>query len=241
MEELDLKELLEMFWEKKLQIILITAIFITIGVVYSLGFVVPKYQSTTTLLLATNSSADSTGTSSITTTDITVNSKLVSTYSDLVKSDKVIRQVISNLAIDADEEEIRNSVSVTAKSDTEIIEINVKNEDPVLAAKIANEIAKVFIDSIIKEYYGMENVYIVDEAEIETEPYNVNHIKDVAIFAFIGIVIASIYVLIINMLDTTIKSSEDIEKITGLTVLATIPIYEVIDDKNKRKRRGGRI
>ena len=239
MEELDLKELLEMFWEKKLQIILITAIFMTIGVVYSLGFVIPKYQSTTTLLLATNSSADSTGTSSITTTDITVNSKLVSTYSDLVKSDKVIRQVISNLAIDADEEDIRNNVSVTAKSDTEIIEINVKNEDPVLAAKIANEIAKVFIDSIIKEYYGMENVYIVDEAEIETEPYNVNHIKDVVIFAFVGIVIASMYVLIINMLDTTIKSSQDIEKITELTVLASIPIYEAIDDKSK-KRRGGR-
>lgn len=239
MEELDLKELLEMFWEKKLQIILITAIFITIGVVYSLGFVVPKYQSTTTLLLATNSSSDSTGTTSITTTDITVNSKLVSTYSDLVRSDKVIRQVISNLAIDEDEEEIRNNVSVTAKADTEIIEIKVKNENPVLAAKITNEIAKVFIDSIIKEYYGMENVYVVDEAEIETEPYNVNHIKDVAIFAFVGIVIASMYVLIINMLDTTIKSSEDIEKITGFTVLASIPIYEAIDDKNKRKRRGG--
>ena len=79
MEELDLKELLEMFWEKKVQIILITAIFMTIGIVYSLGFVVPKYQSTTTLLLATNSSTDSTGSSSITTTDITVNSKLVST------------------------------------------------------------------------------------------------------------------------------------------------------------------
>ena len=240
MEELDLKELLEMFWEKKLQIILITAIFMTIGVVYSLGFVVPKYQSTTTLLLATNSSSDSTGTTSITTTDITVNSKLVSTYSDLVRSDKVIRQVISNLAIDEDEEEIRNNVSVTAKADTEIIEIKVKNENPVLAAKITNEIAKVFIDSIIKEYYGMENVYVVDEAEIETEPYNVNHIKDVAIFAFVGIVIASMYVLIINMLDTTIKSSEDIEKITGFTVLASIPIYEAIDDKNKRKRRGGR-
>ena len=240
MEELDLKELLEMFWEKKLQIILITAIFITIGVVYSLGFVVPKYQSTTTLLLATNSSSDSTGTTSITTTDITVNSKLVSTYSDLVRSDKVIRQVISNLAIDEDEEEIRNNVSVTAKADTEIIEIKVKNENPVLAAKITNEIAKVFIDSIIKEYYGMENVYVVDEAEIETEPCNVNHIKDVAIFAFVGIVIASMYVLIINMLDTTIKSSEDIEKITGFTVLASIPIYEAIDDKNKRKRRGGR-
>ena len=86
----------------------------------------------------------------------------------------------------------------------------------------------------------MENVYVVDEAEIETEPYNINHVKNVAIFTFVGLVIASMYVLIVNMLDTTIKSSEDIEKITGFTVLASIPIYEAIDDKNKRKRRGGR-
>ena len=50
------------------------------------------------------------------------------------------------------------------------------------------------------------------------------------------------YVLIVNMLDTTIKSSEDIEKITGVTVLASIPIYETIDEKPKskrRRRRGG--
>ena len=47
------------------------------------------------------------------------------------------------------------------------------------------------------------------------------------------------YVLLVNMLDTTIKSSEDIEKIQGLTVLASIPVYGAIDDKsnNKRKRR----
>ena len=239
MEELDLKELLEMFWEKKIQIILITAIFIVIGIVYSLAFVVPKYQSTTTLLLATNSSTETAGTSSITTTDVTLNSKLVSTYSELVKSDKVIRQVISNLAINAEEEEIRNNVSVSAISDTEVIEIKVKNEDPVLAAKITNEIAKVFINSIIKEYYGIDNVYVVDEAEIESEPYNVNHIKDIAIFTFIGIVIASMYVLVQNMLDTTIKSTEDIEKIARLKVLVSIPIYEPIENKKKRKKRGG--
>ena len=55
MEELDLKELLQIFWEKKLQIILITAIFMAIGVIYTIAFVTPKYESKTTLLLRNNS------------------------------------------------------------------------------------------------------------------------------------------------------------------------------------------
>lgn len=241
MEELDLKELIQIFWEKKIHIILITAIFMTIGVIYGIGFVVPKYESKTTLLLATNSSSDQTNQSSITTTDVTLNSKLVSTYSDLVKSTKVIRNVISNLAIDEDEENIRKNVSVTAKSDTEIIEIKVTHEDAELAKKIANEMAKVFIENI-KEYYGMENLHVVDEAEADEEPYNVNIVKNVVVFAFVGLAVSVMYVLILNMLDTTIKSSEDIEKISGLRVLASIPVYDVLDEKNRKskRRRGGK-
>ena len=68
MEELDLKELLQVFWDKKLSIILIVAIFIVIGVIFTFGFVEPEYQSVTSLLLATNSSSNSqTPSTSITT------------------------------------------------------------------------------------------------------------------------------------------------------------------------------
>lgn len=236
MEELDLKELLQIFWEKKTQIMLIIAIFAVMGVIYTLGFVTPKYQASTTLLLATNSSADQTGTESITTTDVTLNSKLVSTYSKLVESNKIVRKVISNLSLDIEEGTLKKSIGVTAVEDAEMIQIAVKNEDPVLATKIANETAKVFIENV-KEYYGMENVHVVDEAEIPQEPANVNHAKDVMIFAFIGVVIAIMYVLVANMLDTTIKSEEDIEKISGLTVLATMPLYERTDN---RRKKGGR-
>ena len=241
MEEIDLKELIETFWEKKLLIILILAIFVTIGVIYTLGFVVPKYQSTTTLLLATNLSPDTvtTGNGAITTTDVTINSKLVSTYSELVESKKIIRNVISNLALDVDEESIRQNVSVSAVADTEIIEIKVKNEDPVLAAKITNEMAKVFMENV-KEFYGMENVHVVDEAEVETHPYNVNHIKTVTIFAFVGIVVAIMFILVQNMLDTTVKSANDIERLTDLTILASIPIYDMQENNTKAKRKGGR-
>lgn len=237
MEEIDLKELIQMFWEKRIQIILVIAIFMVIGVIYTLGFVEPKYQATTSLLLATNSAQSAAGIdTSITTTDVTLNSKLVSTYSKLVKSDKVVRTVISNLSLNMEESTLKKIVSVTAAEDTEFIEVSVKYDDPVLATKIANEMAKVFIENV-KEFYGVENVHIVDAAEVPQAPYNINHVRDIIIFAFIGIVVAFAYVLLANMLDTTVKSEEDIEKITGLSVLATIPLYEDENSKRREKKR----
>ena len=234
---LDLKQLLQIFWEKKLQIVLIVFLFAIVGIVYTLGFVTPKYQATTSLLLATNSAPTTSGAgSSITTSDVTLNSKLVSTYSKLVKSDRVVRSVISNLSLNMEEGTLKKIVSVTAAEDTEFIEIAVKNEDPVLATKIANEIAKVFLDNV-KEFYGVENVHVVDAAEVPQSPCNINHAKDVVIFAAIGAVIAVMYILLANMLDNTIKTPEDIEDGLGLPVLATIPMIENFGNtKGERKK-----
>ena len=240
MEELDLKELFEIFWSKKVQIILIILIFAVIGIIYTMGFVTPVYTSSTTLVLATsngeNQSTTNT-TNSITTTDITLNSKLVSTYSVLVRSKDVLGQVISNLGIDISWESLKNNVTVSAVEDTEVIEISVTNGNPQYATDIANEIAKVFSDKVA-EIYNINNVHIVDEAETPTGPSNINHTKDVIIFAFIGVVVAVIYVLIANMLDTTIKTADDIERQFKLPVLASIPIYGA--DMQKKKKKGGR-
>ena len=133
MEELDLKELISIFWSKRIQIFLIVAIFIVIGIIYTIGFVSPKYQSSTTLVLAkadlTEETAQATNTETITTTEVTLNSKLVSTYSELVKSKNVIREVRTNLGINEEEDAIRKGVSVSSVKDTELIEITVTNED----------------------------------------------------------------------------------------------------------------
>ena len=236
MEELDLKELFNVFWNKKLQIVLIVAIFAVIGIIYTIGFVTPMYSSYTTLVLAT---ADSTATgagqtNSITTTDVTLNSKLVSTYSEIVKSKNILRQVISNLSINISEETLKNNITVTSVNDTELIEITVSNENATYAAKVANEIAKVFTEKV-KEIYNINNVHVVDEAEVSSAPSNINHMRDIVIFAFIGVVIAVAYVLIANMLDTTIKSPEDIEKGFGIPVIASIPLIESFE-----MERGGR-
>ena len=236
MEELDLKELFSIFWNKKVQIILIVLIFIVLGIIYTIGFTTPMYTSSTSLVLAgAESPSDGAETDSITTTDITINSKLVSTYSVIVRSKDVLGQVISNLGINESWEQLRNHVSVSSVEDTEVIQISVTTENPEESAKIANEIANVFTEKVA-DIYNMNNVHVLDEADVENEPSNINHQRDVVIFAFIGVVIAVIYVLVANMLDTTVKTAEEVEKEFKLPVIASIPIY----NNEIQKAKGGR-
>ena len=230
MEELDLKELLELFWSKIWQMILIVIIAIGIGVVYTLGFVTPKYSSSTRFIVAGGGTTEiggetTDGTNSITTADITLNSKLVPTYNEIIKTNNVARQVISNLGIDVTEEEIINNISVTTKEDTEMVILTVTNENAVYAAKIANEMVKILAEQVNK-IYNLNNLYVMDEAEVDSTPSNINHVKDVVIFAFIGVVISVLYVLLANMLDTTVKTAEDTEKEFDIPVIATIPLIE---------------
>lgn len=237
MEEIDLKEFVMLFWDRKVSIILITIIFMLIGIIYSVGFVTPKYTSSTTLLLATSESANS-KTNTITTSDITLNSKLVSTYSELVKSKNVTRQVISNLGIDETEDELRNSITVSSVKDTELIKISVTDKNATNAYNIANEIAKVFTQKV-SEIYNINNVQVLDQAEVSSVPSNINHTKDVIMFTFVGLFVAIVFVLVANMLDTTIKSSEEVEKLCNVPVIASIPLYsfEIAKNKGGKRRR----
>ena len=230
--EIDLKEILLDFWNKKLQIILIISISILIGIMYTIAFVKPVYTSSTTLLLATSGSTSNQA-NTITTTDLTLNSKLVSTYSALAQSKSVLSKVISNLGIKMSEDELKNNVSVTQKTNTEIIVLSVTNSDPTLAAKLTNE--TVFMERVT-EIYKINNVQVVDQAEISTAPSNVNHTKDIIMFTAIGIVVSIIYVVGANMLDTTVKTAEDVEKQFKVPVLASIPMYNFNMEKGGKKR-----
>lgn len=242
MEELDLKELLNIFWSRRICIVIIVAIFVVIGVIYSYIFVTPKYQSSTTIILA-KSSASTSGSNSgdtITTTDLTLNQKLVSTYTELIKSKNILSEVIGNLKIQKTEADLKNNITVSAVKDTDLIKITVADVKPEIAQKIASEIANIFIEKVANGVYNINNVQVWDKAEVATSPYNVNHMKDLVIFAFIGIVIAIIYALIANMLDTSVKTKEDVEKKVGLSVLTTIPLCDFDVTFNKMTKGGKR-
>ena len=234
MEELDLKQVFKIFWNKRLHIITIVLLFLIIGSVYSFAFVKPKYKAYTTLVLAQSDVMVPEGDKAqgITSSELTLNQKLVPTYSELVKTKNVLREVIRELRLKVSEEELRKNVTVNLVEDTELIKITVTSKNALDAKNIANKIAEIFSDRV-SEIYKINNITIVDEAEEPASPYNINHIKDILIFMAAGLVLAIVYVLLANLLDTTVKSAEDIEKELEVSVLASIPTIK--DEKISSK------
>ena len=231
MEELDLKELISIFLNKKYLIIIVLLVSAILGIIYTNNFITPLYQSSTTLVLVQIGSDNISQQSSITTTDVTLNSKLVDDYSEIAKSKTVASTVKNNLNLQQSIEDIQESVSVTAIAETEVIRITVTDSDPELAYAIANEVATVFKDKV-NEIYKVSNVHVLDKAEVPNEPSNIHLLKNIVIFMFVGFILVSAYILLINMLDTTIKTDLDIEKNLGLPVLASI----VLTDENVKKK-----
>ena len=249
MEELDLKEILKMFFEKKILIILVMIICTILGGVYSFYINTPKYKASTTLVLTkTESNVDGlTTTESITQTDLTLNQKLVSTYSKIIKSRTVLSTVVANLEgltvteemneeekanieeqlkerdseLRNKEEKLKKNITVTAVEDSSVIEVSVVDENAEYAAQVANEIAEVFTEKVT-EMYKINNVYTLDVAEVPDAPYNINHKKYIAIAAVAGFVVACGYVFVVNMFDNTTKNKEDIEKVVGAPVLVSL-------------------
>lgn len=219
MEELDLKDFFKYILSKQIIVILCIVLSLILGCFYTFKIKVPMYRSNTTVVLtAENSSNDS----AITQNDLTINKSLVSTYSEIIKSKKVLNQVIGNLSLDMSVSELSSMVSVKAISNTEIISITVSNKDNELAALISDEIASIFTKEIVN-LYNIENVNVVDVAEVSKTPYNMNYIKDIIFYIIIGIIIGYALIIFRFYFDTSIKSIEEVETKIQLPLLGSIP------------------
>lgn len=194
MEELDLKEIFNIFWKRKIAIMVILIATITIGIIYSYFGVEPKYTSYTTALLKQENTYLKTG-EKVNESNLT---SYVPTYMEIVKSKTVINDVTQALNLKV------GSIEVSQIEDTEMVKIIVTDSNPEYAAKIANKLVEV-TNKKIKEIYDIEDIYIIDEAEVSTVPSNINHKKDIIIFIFIGIVIACGYALVRYMWDESTK------------------------------------
>lgn len=234
-EEIDLKSIFKILWDRKIGIIVIILLCIVAGYVYTTFFVTPVYEATSKAILTSNNeaSSDEGGTAGVTPTEVTLNNSLLSTYREIATSDSVVSKVISNLGLNISDDVLKSQITVTSATNSQVIQITVENEDASLAARIANEIRQVFTDRVA-ELYDMQNIKPLDDAQVPMSPSNINHMKDIIIFAGIGIVLAVAYVFIANLLDNTVKSSSDIEKATGLNVIAEIPVYEFNGRGRKR-------
>ena len=213
MEEIDIRELLSYFKKKIGLFIIIFAFICLIGCGYSFFLQKPMYNSYTKVILS--------GENTITQNDVVLNKNLVDTYAEVVKSRRVLSQVIKKLDLDLTYEELMNEISVNAVSNTEIIQINVSDKDPTMAANIANATASYFTKEVL-ELYKMNNVNILDEAIVNEIPYNINVVKQLLIYMLLGIVVSGGVIFVLYYFDRTIKSVEQVEQKINLPILGSV-------------------
>lgn len=220
MEEINLKELGNYFLSHIVIILSVITVILIVGCIYSVVIKKPLYHGTTSIVLVNQNNGNT-----ITNSDIQVNRNLVETYTQIIKSRKILSTVISQLGLTYSESVLANDVSVSAITDTDIIRISVSDENNQLAADIANEIARVFMEDI-KTRYNLQNVSVLDEAVAESSPYNVNIAKEIVLYILIGVVLGCAIVFVMFYFDTSIKSSTEIEEKFGLAVLGNVPYVE---------------
>lgn len=215
MEEINLLEVFEYFKSKLVWILASILVMLIIGNIFTLATRVPMYSSNTTILLVGQNDQ-------LNQNDVSLNNNLVATYTEIIKSRRVLSQVVNNLDLDYTVAELSNNISVGTKTGTQIITVTVSDSNAKRAKNIANEVSKVFAADI-KELYKLDNVAIIDSAVKANAPYNLTYAKDNVIYLAIGLVLSCGVIFIMFYFDTTIKSAESIEEKLGLTVLGVVP------------------
>lgn len=234
MEEINLKDLFSYFVKRIPIIIIVTIIALIIGLIYSTKIQVPMYHGTTTIILVQKQNDKDT--SYAYQNELNINEKLVTTYSQIIKSRRVLDQVINNMKLKTTAKELAEKIDVTSVTDTSIIKVSVSDKDSKRAVMIANEVANVFKKEI-SNIYNLENVSIVDNAIIEEKPYNINILKELLIAGLAGIVLSCGTLFVIYYFDNTIKTKSDIEESIGLPVLTEVPTAKKLAKNNKRGDR----
>lgn len=158
--------------------------------------------------------------------DIIMYQTMVKTYSKLAKSRTVAEDVIDKLNIQSlNAEELINSVEVTPDKDTQFLTINATSNIPKEAMDLANQYAKS-LKSVSLEVYNVDNVKLLEEAQLPIEPSSPKPVRNIALTFIIGILFSVGLAFLLEYLDNTIKTKEDVEEI-GLSVIGTISLVKV--------------
>lgn len=234
---IDLLDLFSVLWSKVHLILLAGIITALAAFMFTQLFLTPKYTSSTSMYMLTKSE----GTQGITTNDLQTGTQLTQDYMEMVKSRAVLEQVISVLNLDMTTGELADMITTENKENTRILTISVENEDPEVAQEIADalrESASVKIQEIME----IDAVNTIEEANLPVSPSSPSVGKNTAIGGLIGIVLAMGMIVLIYLLDDTVKTPDDVENYLGLNVLTSIPIQEgeTVKKVKKVKRHGNR-
>jgi capsular polysaccharide biosynthesis protein len=162
--------------------------------------------------------------------DLQIGSQVAEDYRFIIKSRSVLNQVIDSLQLDLDYDKLNGMVTVTNPNNTHIIRTAVRSGDLALSRYNANELLSVSIERIY-QVVGTNEPSVIDYSEANAvEDVSISFSKFVLIGALVGFLLVAVIVIIRMVMNSTIRTEDDVEKYLGMTVLAAIPYY---DEKKK--------
>lgn len=233
-ETIELRELLEILLKRKLLIIILTVVCTLAGGIYSVFMVTPLYKSETTMMV--NGAKNMTDiASSLDLGSINLSQKLVVTYGEIVKSRIVLEQTIKNLKLDMTYEQLLQKTTAQQLGSTEILKISVQDENPQSAALISNEISDVFVKEVMR-ILKVNNVETIDAAIPIDKPVNINTGLNLAISMILGLMAGIFIAFVLEYMDNTIKTENDVQKHLDLPILGLIPDHGMVLNEQGEKK-----
>ncbi|MBU5594384.1 capsular biosynthesis protein [Amphibacillus sp. MSJ-3] len=187
---------------------------------FTLFFITPTYQADSQFLVNQNQSqVDSTAELN----DIRTNIELINTYSVIIKSNRVLDEVIDELNLAMTSGTLSEKLSVSNENNSQVVTVSATDSDPEMAVEIANTTVNVFKNQI-GELMNKDNVNILNAAELPDDPTPVspNTLLNVAIAFVLGAMVGIGLAFLLEFIDTSIKTEADIDHTLGIPVIGIV-------------------
>lgn len=222
--EIDLLELFHVLLRKLWLIILCGIVGLVMTGIVNFFVLTPQYEASSMIYVLSK-------TTSITSAlDLQLSQQLTTDFETLALSRPVVETVIEDLGLDYTYGEMLGLVTVENPESTSILRMVVTNPDPELAAEISNAMADTTADRIA-EVMVTDKPSKVEDAVVPEYPVSPHTLKNTALGGLVGAFAAAALIIVLHLMDDTIKSEEDVKKYLGLSTLAAIPL-----EKKKRHK-----
>lgn len=215
----NLNKFLKAMHKRKALIIFVTLAFVVFAAIASYTIMKPVYKATTQILVNQNT----TSSQEVNSLDINTNLQLIGTYNVIIKSPAILNTVIEELKLKENAQSLTERITVNNVDSSQVVTVSVEDSSMNQAVLVANTIAQVFQEEI-QQMMKVDNVSILATAEMTASPKPIrpDPVFNMALGAVVGLVFGVAITLILDQLNTTVRSEEDIEEMAGLQVLGIV-------------------
>ncbi len=142
----------------------------------------------------------------------------------IIVGENVAENVIKKLNLSVQKAALISAVEVVSTSNSRVIQINVTQNTPELAVKVANTLREE-ATSQIKSVAHVEDVRLIHEAENATAISSVSLPVAAVLGIAVGAVLSVCILAVMYLFDDTLRTDKDVTDCLALTTLSAIPEY----------------